>query len=60
MFRFQVCGRRKPPRPSATPPWQEGEFKMKALLIKATLFYQVTTITPLLAKEGQGVVWLII
>jgi hypothetical protein len=27
---------------------------MKALIIKQPLYYQVTTITPLLGKEGVG------
>ena len=57
MFLLQVCGRRKPPRPSATPPWQGGEFQMKVMIIKEALFYQVTTITPHLAKEGAGGGW---
>ncbi len=35
MFMLQVCGRRKPSRPSATPPWQGGEFKTTVLIIKA-------------------------
>jgi hypothetical protein len=34
---LQVCGSRKPPRPSATPPCQGGEFKMKVLITKATI-----------------------
>jgi hypothetical protein len=36
-FRLQVCGMRKPPRPSATPPWQGGEFKMKIMIIKVAI-----------------------
>jgi hypothetical protein len=32
-----ICSRRKPPRPSASPPWQGGEFKMKGLIIKPAI-----------------------
>jgi hypothetical protein len=56
MFRFQVCGRRKPPRPSATPPWQGGEFNMNALIKVAIVLSSYYHNSPPCQGGGRG--WL--